>query len=73
MNVDKIMAYENGELSPMGILEMFAEGIRTGIVWSFQGHYGRTANQLVSEGWISPAGEITPEALARFEQTEGNE
>ena len=58
MNIDKIMAYESGELDDQGTLEMFAEGIKTGIVWSFQGHYGRTAKALIDQGYITADGEI---------------
>lgn len=58
--VDKIIAYENGELGDKATLELFAELIKTGDAWRFQGHYGRTARNLIDAGYISKTGEITP-------------
>ena len=63
MDVSKIIAYEQGELDNREILELFAEGIRTGQVWSFQGSYGRQAQNFIDNGWISPAGVVNWEKL----------
>ena len=56
--VDSIIAYESGELEAEATLELFAELIRTGQAWTLQGHYGRTASQLIKDGYISTSGEI---------------
>jgi len=56
--VDSIIAYESGELEAEATLELFAELIRTGQAWTLQGHYGRTATQLIEQGYISTSGEV---------------
>jgi hypothetical protein len=57
-NIDQIRAYENGELDPDGVLELFAELIKSGMAWTLQGHYGRTAQSMIEAGHISREGEI---------------
>lgn len=57
-DVDKIIAFENGELDNDGVLDLFANLITSGLVWSLQGTYGRVANDLIEDGWISPEGEV---------------
>lgn len=49
-NIDKIMAYENGELDNDEIIEMFQAMIDDASVWALQGHYGRTAMALIEAG-----------------------
>jgi hypothetical protein len=56
LNIDDIIAYENGELDHDGVLDLFAKLIRTGAVWRLQGSYGRTAASLIESGLISRSG-----------------
>lgn len=49
-NTDTIIAYEQGELGYEDIVNMFQELIDSGEAWTLQGHYGRTAAALISEG-----------------------
>jgi hypothetical protein len=49
--LDKIIAYESGELDRDQIVELFQELIDSGLAWSFQGHYGRTAKALIEAGY----------------------
>lgn len=65
MDVTAIIAFEEGELSLIDTLKLFAELIRTGTAWTLQGVYGRTAAGLIDAGLISPEGEIDYER-ARF-------
>ena len=58
MLVDKIIAFESGELNNEGILELFAELIKTGQAWHLQGSYGRTAQALIDKGLIDNNGVI---------------
>jgi two-component SAPR family response regulator len=65
--VNKIIAYESGELSDNDTLELFAELIRTGQAWALQGHYGRMAHNLIQFGFIDTNGKI----LRRYGEDEG--
>ena len=48
--VDKIMAYESGDMSEEEIVAFFQELIDTGMAFRLQGHYGRTARSLIDAG-----------------------
>ena len=56
--VNKIMAFESGELGPEEALHLFADLIKTGLAWQLQGTYGRAAADLIARGLISRDGEI---------------
>lgn len=51
--IEKIMAYEQGDLQDCEIIDLFQELVDSGIVWQLQGHYGRMAKQLIEAGYIS--------------------
>jgi hypothetical protein len=57
-NLDRLIAYEVGELNGAETIELFAELIRSGLAWSLQGYYGRTASRLIELGFIDPNGDI---------------
>ena len=48
--VDKIIAYEAGELSEKETIKLFQELIDSGSAWQLQGSYGRRANALIEAG-----------------------
>lgn len=48
-----IIAYESGELTDDEMLELFQELVRSGLAWTLQGHYGRTAVKLIDAGLIA--------------------
>ena len=50
--IDKIIAYEQGELDDEQTLEFFQELVNNGMAWILQGHYGRTAMSLINAGLI---------------------
>lgn len=52
--IGAICAYESGSLDEDGIIELFQHLIDTGLAWSLQGHYGRTATSLIDAGLIIP-------------------
>jgi len=49
--VDKIIAFEQGDLDEEGIIELFQELIDSGLAWQLQGSYGRMANALIRNGY----------------------
>ena len=53
--IDKIIAYENGELQSHEIVELFQELIDNGMAWTLQGSYGRMAKYLIEAGYCRPA------------------
>lgn len=56
--VDQIIMLEDGKLNDEGIINLFAELIKTGQAWRLQGCYGRMAKSLIDQGYISRTGKI---------------
>jgi hypothetical protein len=49
-----IIAYETGQMeAEEELLELFQYLVDTGMAWSLQGHYGRTATVLIEGGYIT--------------------
>jgi len=53
MMLDKIMAYEQGELDEDEVIELFQELVNSGLAWQLQGHYGRTAVAMIDAGLVT--------------------
>lgn len=51
--LDNIMAYEQGELGEDEIIALFQDLIDSGVAWSLQGSYGRTAAALIEAGYCT--------------------
>lgn len=65
--VTQIMLYESGELDYEDTLNLFSKLIKSGQAWSLQGHYGRTAKQIIELNLISKDGKITQHGLDSIE------
>ena len=61
MFLDKLIAYECGQLSQEESIQLFADLVRTGMAWQLQGHYGRTAVMLIKDGIIDESGKVLTE------------
>ena len=60
---DMIMNFEERQSTAEEVLELFSVLIQTGMAWSLQGSYGRTARHLIDQGSLSEDGTITHEFL----------
>ena len=56
--INYIMGYECGDLNDTETLELFSHLIKNGMAWKLQGHYGRTANNLIDRDIIGNDGHI---------------
>jgi hypothetical protein len=52
--VSAIIAFEQGELDETETIELFQHLIDTGLAWTLQGFYGRTAASLIQDGVCFP-------------------
>ena len=50
---ERIIAFETGEIELDEVLELFQYLVDTGLAWSLQGSYGRTAQALIEAGHIT--------------------
>lgn len=54
--LDAIMIIEGGDADEDEMIEAFQHLIDDGIVWQLQGWYGRSAANLIEEGYCTPKG-----------------
>jgi hypothetical protein len=54
--IGNIIAYEQGELDEQETIALFQRLIDTGLCWSLQGHFGRTAVALIQDGYCTAKG-----------------
>ena len=52
--LDKIIAYEQGEMEDDEIVSFAQELLDTGIVYSLQGSYQRLVQNLIDSGYVIP-------------------
>ena len=52
VDAENIVRYEHGELDEEETVELFQGLVDSGLAWSLQGHYGRTAMALIEAGLV---------------------
>ena len=51
--LDRMMAWEQGELDQEQEVELFQELVNNGLAWQLQGCYGRQAQRLIDAGLVT--------------------
>jgi hypothetical protein len=50
--INNLIRYESEGLDDDELIEFFQHLVDTGLAWSLQGHYGRTAAALIEGGYV---------------------
>lgn len=50
--VDKIIAFENGDMTEEEVIHFFQDLVDSGDAWRLQGSYGRMATALIDQGLV---------------------
>ena len=56
--VGLMMSFEDGTISDDGFIKLFEHLIKTGMAWTLQGFYGRTAKAVIEKGFIDNEGNV---------------
>lgn len=59
-----IIEFESGQLDDQGVLKLFSELVKSGLVWNLQGSYGRMGASLIDAGYLDREGNILKEPEA---------
>lgn len=57
-DLGRIIDYETGQLGYEDTLILFQDLVDSGLAWQLQGHYGRTALNLMEAGLIRPPNDV---------------
>lgn len=50
--LDRIIAFEQGELNAHEIVLLFQDLVNSGLAWELQGNYGRMTMELIDQGIV---------------------
>lgn len=64
--IDRIMFYENGELSDSECVYLFSDLLKSGMAWSLQGAYGRVAMHMINMGILNDMGDINHDKMSEL-------
>jgi len=64
--VDKIMRWENGQMSDPEMVRFFGQLVKSGMAWKLQGMYGRQASRLIEAGLIDAKGKVNKKKLSEL-------
>ncbi len=51
--INNLIRYETEGLDDDELIEFFQYLVDTKLAWQLQGHYGRTAQALIENGWVN--------------------
>ncbi len=51
--INNLIRYETEGLNDDELIEFFQHLVDTKLAWQLQGHYGRTAQALIENGWVT--------------------
>ena len=70
VSIDRIIAFENGDLNNQEVVDLFQELVNDGSAWTLQGAYGRMAVSLIQSGDVrrSETGRARSARLARAQR-----
>jgi hypothetical protein len=52
-DIDSIIAFEQGDLDDDETITLFQSLVNSGLAWTLQGSYGRTAMHLITAGLVT--------------------
>jgi len=67
MDIEKIIAFEEGTLEDDEMFELFQQLVDSGQAWTLQGFYGRMACRLIAAGHVKVSeGTVLPPRAAQY-------
>lgn len=62
----RIIEYEGGGMLFIDVIELFSDLIKTGLVWSLQGSYGRMAMKFIEMKILDEQGNINQNVIDKL-------